>query len=97
MASYQPMTVADLAVHLSQTTDEKTRWKTRWVRSRSVPITRQYAGVTGKYIAYVGRLSPEKGWDLLVDIAERNPGLRIEVAGFVSDQAWASPMPWARC
>ncbi len=30
MASYQPMTVADLAVHLSQTTDEKTRWKTFW-------------------------------------------------------------------
>lgn len=30
MASYQPMTVADLAVHLSQTPDEKTRWKTFW-------------------------------------------------------------------
>ena len=30
MASYQPMTVADLAVHLSQTADEKTRWKTFW-------------------------------------------------------------------
>ena len=30
MASYQPMTVADLAVYLSQTTDEKTRWKTFW-------------------------------------------------------------------
>jgi hypothetical protein len=24
------MTVADLAVHLSQTPDEKTRWKTFW-------------------------------------------------------------------
>ena len=30
MASYQPMTVADLAEHLSQTPDEKTRWKTFW-------------------------------------------------------------------
>ena len=30
MAGYQPMTVADLAVHLLQTTDEKTRWKTFW-------------------------------------------------------------------
>ena len=30
MASYQPMTVTDLAVYLSQTTDEKTRWKTFW-------------------------------------------------------------------
>jgi hypothetical protein len=30
VASYQPMTVADLAAYLSQTTDEKTRWKTFW-------------------------------------------------------------------
>jgi hypothetical protein len=30
VASYQPMTVADLAVHLWQTTNEKTRWKTFW-------------------------------------------------------------------
>jgi hypothetical protein len=30
VASYQPMTVADLAEHLSQTPDEKTRWKTFW-------------------------------------------------------------------
>lgn len=30
MASYQPMTVADLAVYLSQMTDEKIRWKTFW-------------------------------------------------------------------
>lgn len=30
MPSYQPMTVADLAVHLTRTTDDKTRWKTFW-------------------------------------------------------------------
>ena len=30
VAGYQPMTVADLAAYLSQTTDEKTRWKTFW-------------------------------------------------------------------
>jgi len=30
VAGYQPMTVADLAVHLLQKTDEKTRWKTFW-------------------------------------------------------------------
>jgi hypothetical protein len=28
--SYRPMTVADLAGHLSRTGDEKTRWKTFW-------------------------------------------------------------------
>jgi hypothetical protein len=30
VANYQPMTVADLAGHLSRTSDEKTRWKTFW-------------------------------------------------------------------
>lgn len=30
MPSYQPKTVADLAVHLARMTDEKTRWKTFW-------------------------------------------------------------------
>jgi hypothetical protein len=30
VAGYQPMTVAYLAVHLAQTTDEKTRWKIFW-------------------------------------------------------------------
>ena len=30
MASYHPMTVADLAGYLSRTSDEKTRWKTFW-------------------------------------------------------------------
>ena len=30
MAGYQPMTVADLAVHLARTTNEKTRWKIFW-------------------------------------------------------------------
>jgi hypothetical protein len=30
VAGYQPMTVADLAVHLAQTTDEKIRWKIFW-------------------------------------------------------------------
>ncbi len=30
MVSYQPMTVADLAARLAQTTSEKTRWKIFW-------------------------------------------------------------------
>ena len=30
MPTYQPMTVADLAVHLAQTANEKTRWKIFW-------------------------------------------------------------------
>lgn len=30
MASYRPMTVADLATHLSRTTDDRIRWKLVW-------------------------------------------------------------------
>ena len=30
MASYRPMTVADLAVHLSRVPDDRTRWKLVW-------------------------------------------------------------------
>jgi hypothetical protein len=30
MASYRPMTVADLAAYLAQTADDKTRWKLVW-------------------------------------------------------------------
>ena len=41
MASYQPMTVADLAAHLSQTTDEKTRWKTFGEFLKSIGGSRQ--------------------------------------------------------
>lgn len=30
MVGYRAMTIADLATHLSQTTDDKTRWKLVW-------------------------------------------------------------------
>ena len=30
MASYRPMTLADLALHLTQATDDRTRWKLVW-------------------------------------------------------------------
>ncbi len=30
MVGYRAMTIADLAMHLSQTTDDKTRWKLVW-------------------------------------------------------------------
>lgn len=30
MASYRPMTVADLGAHIARTTDDRTRWKLVW-------------------------------------------------------------------
>jgi glycosyltransferase involved in cell wall biosynthesis len=57
----------------------------------SAPVSPSYTRTRGEYIAYVGRLSYEKGWDMLADVARKNPGLRIEVAGFVQDR---DLMPW---
>ncbi len=35
----------------------------------------------GEGVLYVGRLSPEKGVDVLIEAAARRPGLRVEIAG----------------
>ena len=47
----------------------------------------------GNYIAYVGRLSHEKGWDLLIDIAKLNPDLLIHVAGNINQMESSAHMP----
>lgn len=57
----------------------------------SLPATMPHS--SGDYIAYAGRLSEEKGWDLLVTVAERNPSLRFAVAGFIQQELLTSPMP----
>lgn len=35
----------------------------------------------GDYIAYVGRLSYEKGYDLLIEVARRHPDIQFRLAG----------------
>lgn len=40
----------------------------------------------GSYIGYVGRLSPEKGYDLLLDVAKRHPEIKFHFAGTVRDK-----------
>lgn len=39
----------------------------------------------GEYVAYIGRLSYEKGYDLLFEIARRNPNIRFCFAGATRD------------
>lgn len=39
----------------------------------------------GDYVAYVGRLSYEKGYDLLIDVARRNPDIKFKIAGAYRD------------
>lgn len=39
----------------------------------------------GEYVAYIGRLSYEKGYDLLLEVARRNPNIRFCFAGATRD------------
>lgn len=45
----------------------------------------RYAPAFGRYVVYVGRLSEEKGFDLLVDVARRRPEIEFRLAGALRD------------
>lgn len=47
----------------------------------SVPCPSTFQSTTGDYIAYVGRLSYEKGYDLLIEVARRHPDIQFRFAG----------------
>lgn len=47
----------------------------------SLDITRNYLQIIGKYVAYIGRLSYEKGYDLLIEVARRQPSIPFYFAG----------------
>lgn len=40
-----------------------------------------FQSMLGDYIAYVGRLSYEKGYDLLIEVARRHPDIQFRLAG----------------
>ena len=58
-----------------------------------IPAPGRVTLVAGDYIAYAGRLSEEKGWDLLVEVAARQPSLRFAVAGLVQEEQRSNTMP----
>lgn len=41
--------------------------------------------IEGQYVAYIGRLSYEKGYDLLFEVAKRNPDIKFCFAGATRD------------
>jgi len=47
----------------------------------SVPCPSTFQSTAGDYIAYVGRLSYEKGFDLLIEVARRHPDIQFRFAG----------------
>ena len=59
----------------------------------SVPIPGTEPAQTGRYIAFIGRMSYEKGWDMLVNIAAANPDLLIRAAGFLPVPSIQASMP----
>lgn len=47
----------------------------------SLDITGNYLNAIGQFVAYIGRLSYEKGYDLLIEVAKRQPSIPFYFAG----------------
>lgn len=47
----------------------------------SIHASTEFRSTSGDYIAYVGRLSYEKGYDLLIEVARRHPEIQSRFAG----------------
>lgn len=52
-----------------------------------IDVPESYSPTLGAYVAYIGRLSFEKGFDLLVEVARRNPSIQFRFAGAKREQA----------
>ena len=47
----------------------------------------------GDYVAFSGRISGEKGVDMIVEAARRNPGIQFRLAGAVRDKELVDKLP----
>lgn len=54
---------------------------------KPLPVSRR------RYVGYVGRLSDEKGYDLLVQVARRHPEIEFQFAGAVRDPSMVEKLP----
>jgi len=52
----------------------------------SAQAPESYEPTLGEYVAYIGRLSYEKGYDLLLEVARRNPDIDFRFAGAKREQ-----------
>jgi len=59
----------------------------------AVEIPTQYDVCAGEYVAFCGRLSREKGVDMILDVARRNPSIRFKFAGAVRDTDLVNNLP----
>ena len=51
----------------------------------SIDVPARLVHTQGTYVAYIGRLSFEKGFDLLVEVARRRPEISFQLAGALRD------------
>jgi len=59
----------------------------------SVDVNEVHEVSIGDYIGYCGRVSYEKGGDIFVEIARRNPNIKFKIAGVVRDSALVGSVP----
>jgi len=53
----------------------------------SVDAPQRLTATEGSYVAYLGRLSYEKGCDMLIEVARRHPGIAFRLAGAQRDSS----------
>jgi glycosyltransferase involved in cell wall biosynthesis len=58
-----------------------------------LPIPKLYENEVGKYVAFCGRISREKGVDLILEVARRNPYILFKLAGEVRDKGLVEDLP----
>ncbi len=58
-----------------------------------VEVSKTYRPTTGHYVAYVGRLSREKGIDLILEVARRHPNIPFQFAGELREKELLSDIP----
>lgn len=59
----------------------------------SVSIDRECCPTAGSYVAYSGRISEEKGVDLIVEVARRHPEIPFKLAGAIRDSKIVDVLP----
>lgn len=89
---YEPMTIADLAAHLSRHTDEKIRWKYVWEfleEYRWEPVERQPRLLQGEP-------SPtgEEHWDALLAAMAEHLAARLDLAPPEWSRSRVLATPW---
>lgn len=59
----------------------------------SVDVVTDASPTVGDYVAYSGRLSYEKGVDLIIEVARRNPNIPFKLAGAARDSELIANLP----